>query len=180
MTAIDPALRDLIALTLAAIFGASAAMKVADVAMFESSLANYRLLPRAIEPIAACLVPLAEAACATSILFAASRTIAAAGLIALLAAFSGAIAINLARGRSNIDCGCFGPMLRQPLSAWLLVRNLILVALAAALMLPAGARVLAPLDYATMAFGAATLTALYAAANYALSNAPITQMLESM
>jgi hypothetical protein len=180
MMAVDPAQRDLIAVALAVIFGASAAMKFADLAMFESALANYRLLPRAFEPLAAYLVPVGEGGCAAGLLFAATRSVGAAVLIVLLAAFAGAIAINLSRGRTNIDCGCFGPMLRQPLSAWLVVRNLVLMALAAALLLPAGARALVPLDYVTIGFGAATLIALYAAANYALSNAPVTRMLESM
>ncbi len=178
MTAIDPALYLLTALALAAIFGASAAMKFADVAMFESSLTNYRLVPRALEPLVAYLIPLAEGACAAGLLFVPTRASAALALIILLASFTAAIAINLLRGRTNIDCGCFGPMLRQPLSAWLLMRNLALMALAAGLMLPAGARSLVPLDYATVAFGAATLIALYAAANVALSNAPMTRMLE--
>jgi uncharacterized membrane protein YphA (DoxX/SURF4 family) len=179
MTAIDPALRALIALSLAAIFGVSAAAKFADLDIFESSLANYRLAPRALERPLAYLVPIGEGACAIALVFAATRPAAAVGLVILLAAFTAAIAINLARGRINIDCGCFGPMLRQPLSAWLMLRNLVLAAFAAALLLPAGGRALVQLDYATIAFGAATLLVLYAAANYALSNAPVTRMLAS-
>jgi hypothetical protein len=179
MTAIDPVLRDLIAFSLAAIFGASAAMKFTDLAMFESSLANYRLLPRALERPFACLAPIGEGGCAIGILFAATRAAAAAGLLILLAIFTGAIAINLVRGRTNIDCGCFGPMLRQPLSAWLILRNFALVALAAALLIPAGVRALTVLDFITIAFGAATAVALYTAANVALGNAPVTRMLAS-
>ena len=179
MTAIDPALRDLIAFSLAAILGASAAMKFSDVAMFESSLANYRLLPRALERPFAYLVPMGEGACAAGILFAATRSAAAAGLLLLLAIFTGAIAINLVRGRANIDCGCFGPMLHQPLSGWLIARNVALMALATALLIPAGIRSLTMLDIVTIILGAATVVALYAAANVALGNAPVTRMLES-
>ena len=48
----------------------------------------------------------------------------------LLGLFSVAIGINLARGRSHIDCGCFQSALRQQLSISLLVRNGFLIALA--------------------------------------------------
>ena len=68
-------------------------------------------------------------------------------------------------------------MLRQKLSAWLVARNLVLIVLAGALLAPAGARALAPLDYATVTFGAATLLLLYAAANVALANAAATRLL---
>jgi len=35
----------------------------------------------------------------------------------LLALYTLAVVVNLARGRREIDCGCFGPAARQPLSA---------------------------------------------------------------
>jgi hypothetical protein len=46
----------------------------------------------------------------------------------LLSGFAAAIAINLARGRKAIDCGCFQSALRQPLRIVLVARNLLLVA----------------------------------------------------
>src|SRR6202011_4990388 len=96
-----------------------------------------------------------------------TRAIAAASLLALLTIFSGAIAINLARGRTNIDCGCFGPALRQELSGWLLLRNIFLAIVAAAVMLPENGRAIEALDVATMVLGATTLVILYASANIA-------------
>lgn len=52
------------------------------------------------------------------------RRVAGAGLgIALLAVFALAMGINLARGRWEIDCGCFQSGRRQSLSAGLIMRN---------------------------------------------------------
>jgi hypothetical protein len=178
MTAIDPVLSDVLALWLAAVFAGSAVMKFLDLETFRASVANYRLLPRWMEKPFASGVPLAEAAVALGLPFAAYRARAAAGLVALLAIFSAAIAINLARGRRDIDCGCFGAALRQELSGWLLARNFLLAGAAAAASLPFFERTLEPLDWATIALGGATLAVLYVAANVAIINAPRTRALE--
>jgi len=106
------------------------------------------------------------------------RDAAALGLLILLLLFTGAIGINLMRGRVNIDCGCFGPLLRQELSGWLLLRNLFLMILAAVILLPENGRVIEPLDLPTIVLGAATMVILYASANFAIGNAPKTCALE--
>ena len=180
MTAVDPAIRDLCAFALALIFGASGAMKVRDLEIFESSLANYRLAPSWMEKPLAYIFPILECAGAMGLLIASRRAAAASMLLAMLATFTGAIAVNLARGRRNIDCGCFGPMLRQELSGWLLWRNLFLMFVAAAVMLPANARALQSLDMVTILLGATTLVILYASANVAIANLPKLRALEAM
>ena len=177
---IDPAIRNLCAIALALIFGASGAIKLRDVEMFEGSLANYRLAPIWMEKPLAYVFPLLECAGALGLLVHSQRTTAATLLLALLIAFTGAIAINLARGRRNIDCGCFGPALRQELSGWLLLRNGFLMFVAAVVAIPAKPRVLESLDLATIAFGAASLVILYASANLAIANAPGTRALQAM
>jgi uncharacterized membrane protein YphA (DoxX/SURF4 family) len=58
------------------------------------------------------------------------RPLAAALAAVLLVLFSLLLAVNLARGRRP-PCGCFGSRSREPISAWSLVRNLGLLALAA-------------------------------------------------
>ncbi len=178
--AIDPAIRELCVLSLALIFGASGAMKLRDLEMFEGSLANYQLVPRWMEKPLAFLVPLIECASAVGLLMTSTRAMAASTLTVLLMVFTGAIAINLARGRSNIDCGCFGPALRQELSGWLLLRNLFLVILAVLVVFPESGRVLESLDAVTIVLGAMTLITLYASANVAIGNAPKTRALEML
>jgi hypothetical protein len=178
MPSIDPAIGDLLAIALALIFGASGALKLRDPALFAGAVANYRLLPARLESPVARALPLAECACAAGLIFAATRIAAAIGLVLLLGLFTGAIAINLRRGRADIDCGCFGPALRQPLSRRLVARNAALAIVALALTLPAGARDLQGLDRITIGLGATTLAILYVSANYAIGNLPRTRELE--
>jgi hypothetical protein len=180
MQNVDLALALSIAIALAVIFGVSGALKLRDLELFAGSIANYRLLPAWLEAPFAYLIPLAECACSAAILFSATRVPAAASLAILLCLFTGAIAINLARGRVNIDCGCFGPALRQNLSGWLLLRNFVLFAMVALVALPASVRTLEWLDGFTIALGAATLVILYASANYTLGNMPGTRALEML
>lgn len=174
---LDPAIQYLLALALAAILAGSAAAKFIDLDLFEGAVANYQLLPGWLEKPTAWAVPLCESACAAGLLFAATRGAAAAALEVLLGVFSGAIAVNLARGRRDIDCGCFGPALRQELGGALLARNLVLIAAAFLLELPVAPRALEPTDFVTIACGAVTLTMMYLSANYAIANAPRTRAL---
>jgi Methylamine utilisation protein MauE len=57
------------------------------------------------------------------------------GTVLLLASYAGAITLNLVRGRVHISCGCGGHD-RQPLSWWMLPRNLILIVAAMSATLP--------------------------------------------
>jgi len=180
MMAIDPAIRGLCALSLALIFGASGAMKLRDLELFEGSLADYQLAPTWMEKPLAYFLPTLECIAAVGLLPASTRTIAAAALAALLMVFTGAIAINLVRGRTSIDCGCFGPALRQQLSGWLLLRNLALMTIVAVVILPPTERAIESLDLLTIVMGAMTLVILYASANFAIGNAPKIRALEML
>jgi len=177
---IDPAISALLAYAQAAIFAWSGAKKLRDLEIFAGAVANYRLIPRAFEKAFARAVPVAECTCAAALLFPSTRTRAAVALLFLLCLFTGAIAINLARGRTNIDCGCFGPALRQGLSRWLLARNGALMLLAGFVAAPVLTRPIAWIDDVTIGMGAATLVCLYASVNYALGNAPHTRTLEAL
>ena len=101
-------------------------------------IANYRLLPSALTGPAALLLPPVELALGTALLLS-GHWLAALGAMALLLLFAAAMAINIRRGRSQIDCGCGRSQLRQPLS-WLLVgRNAVLAALLLPRLLPSPA-----------------------------------------
>ena len=56
--------------------------------------------------------------------------------MALLLTYAIAIAINLARGRRDLDCGCAGPNERRPIAAWMVWRNVGIAILLAAVLLP--------------------------------------------
>jgi hypothetical protein len=88
-------------------------------------------------------------------------------LIALFTLFGAALAINVLRGHTDIDCGCSGFIAarateRAPKSIgwWHVARALMLAALACAALAPATARELMWLDYSSA--GACTLFAVAA------------------
>jgi hypothetical protein len=86
---------------------------------------------------------------------------AALGAVALLVLYSVAIAINLVRGRREIDCGCFGPAARVPLSGGLVARNALLIGAAALVSLPVGARPLVWVDAFSVIVVVAVTTILW-------------------
>jgi hypothetical protein len=176
----DLAITWTLVVALSTLFAASAAMKLSDLGAFAAAAENFRILPRILVVPVAWTIPVLEAVSALGLLFAATRVAASLAIAALLAIFSVAIAVNLARGRREIDCGCFGPALRQTLSGWLLARNAILLAAAALAAAPAQVRPLETIDFATIAFGAATLVVLYGSMNYLLANAAWIRELERL
>lgn len=166
---IDPALALSARLGLALLFATAAAHKLRDPGAFRAALAGYRLAPGWTH--GAVVAALIAAELGVSFLLVASRRggIPAALLLSL---YTAAIGSGLARGLREIDCGCFGPAARQPLSPALVARNLALVALALAASLPAGARGLGWLDAVAICAAVALGALLYASANTLLANAP--------
>lgn len=123
-------------ISIACIFVTTAAAKLRHLSVFQGVLANYRLLPRwAIAPLHV-LLPLAEIAVGIAALLAPRPGAPCAALLFLL--FASAMAINLRRGRRDIDCGCHHSALRQQLSWTLVGRNAVLALTALATALPAG------------------------------------------
>ena len=170
--AMDPGLTWTFALALAIVFAASAAMKFASPAQFAAALANYKLLPAVTVIPAAWTIPLLETSAAMGLLFTATRPYAAAAAAVLLAIFTAAAAINLALGRRQIDCGCFGFGLRQTLNGWLVLRNLVLIVAAGAVAIPMRRRDLGALDLVSVLGGAISLNLVYLSMNYLLANIP--------
>ncbi len=180
MPTIDPAIVWTVSIALALVFGASAAIKLVDISEFRGALENYRIVPEELSLPAAVIVPLSELGCTIGLLIPRCHQAAAMLLIFLIAIFTAAIAINMMRGRLYIDCGCFGPMLRQPLSYWLLVRNGALMLLGGFVALPSGTRAITALDVVTITLAASTLVLLYGAANYLLANAPASNKMKRL
>jgi len=146
---IDPVVSVSLRCLLALLFAAAAWHKASDSSRFTSTLDAYRLLPSWLGRVTAKVLPVAEIAVAGSLLLPVYRW-AALGAVALLVLYSVAITINLARGRREIDCGCFGPSARVPLSGTLIARNGLLIAAAAMVSLPVSARSLVWVDAFTL------------------------------
>jgi len=166
---LDPALSLALRGGLALLLAAAAWHKLRDLTAFRAALAGYQLVPERALRVAACVLIAAELATASALVLS-SR--AAGAAVTLLALYTGAVALNLARGRREIDCGCFGPAARQPLSFALVVRNLGLIALGLVCALPVAARALVLLDGLTIAAGIALGALLHGAINGLIANAP--------
>ena len=155
------------------LFLVAAAHKLRDRGRFRATLADYRLLPAALVPAAGVFFPAIEAALAATLVVPALRAPGLAGAAALLAVYSLGIAINLARGRRDLDCGCAGPAARRPISGWLVARNVTLAAAALALLAPVRARTLVWVDGLTVLGGTTALAALHAAFDGLLVQVPV-------
>ncbi|SME97244.1 Methylamine utilisation protein MauE [Tistlia consotensis] len=118
--------------------------KLSGFAEFRQALADYRLLPEPVAGAAAAGLAAAEAAAAALLLVPGLTRVGALLAAGLMLLYGGAMAVNLLRGRSSIDCGCGGP--GQAISWLLVARNLALAALAVVALAPVAARPLGPFD----------------------------------
>jgi hypothetical protein len=157
---IDPAIGALLAGAFALLFVSAALHKLLHRAEFSEAFRAYAVLPPELARLAG-LVPLLELTVGVALLAGGSRAGAAAAGAALLVVYASAIAINLARGRRDLSCGCGGPNDRRPIAAWMVWRNLLLAALLAVTLLPWVARPLGAADALTIGAGTAVTALLY-------------------
>ena len=127
MVALHPILVVIAAGTLVCVFARAAMHKVTDLTMFVHPMGGYRLLPAALLRPAALGLLVIEIAVILGLIVPATRPFAAGIALVLLAIDAGAIAVNLVRGNTHIDCGCGGA--GQGLSWYLVARNAVLVML---------------------------------------------------
>lgn len=117
---------------LALLLATAALSKLTRIEEFYGVVRNFRLLPDGVSRAVAMVLPVVELAVAVGLVIGPLAVPAATAAAVLFAVFGVAIAINVLRGRTSIDCGCFRQGLKQGIS-WLLVgRNVVLTALAAA------------------------------------------------
>lgn len=155
----DPVAAGAVIGALALVLFGAAWHKWAEPNAFLMALSAYRLLPSSLLEGAARALPVMEAAAGIGVLVPATRTpalVAAAGLFLLYAA---AMAVNLARGRSYIDCGCGGAA--HPLSWSLVARNGVLASAALAVSGPTTERGFGWLDGITLVAGVLAFYAAY-------------------
>ncbi len=159
---LDPGPGYVIVLALALLFAQAAWHKWRALARFGAVLVAYRLLPASLAGALRVVVPACETAIAALLLPAATRPWATAAGVVLLLTYATAMAINLRRGRRDLDCGCTGPAERRPIAAWMAWRNLLLAALLALGGLPWAERPLSATDLVTIGAGLLVLALLYA------------------
>lgn len=118
------------------IFARAAWHKLSEFTEFTGFVADYRLVPeRFVVPVSWAIIG-AETAAVALQLVPQGRLLGLAIAVIMLLAYAGAMAINIGRGRTAIECGCGGAV--QPLSRSLVMRNGILAALGLLAMLPLG------------------------------------------
>lgn len=166
----DPAFQVSVSCALAVLWLLGAAHKLRDFAVFRATLREYRLVPKAAVGAAAMGIVGLETALGIGLLAGVGRWTGLVGSAALLTLYAGAMGVNLVRGRRHIDCGCMARGLGQPLSEWLVARNLVLAAAALAASLPAGSRALLWVDVISIGAAVSVLVALYAAFDRLIAN----------
>ena len=165
----DPAAKGAVIGALALVLFGAAWHKLSEPNAFLSALAAYRLLPDRFLDVAVRAVPLLEIALGAGMLVPTTRGVALIGVAVLMLAYAGAIAVNLFRGRSYIDCGCGGAA--HPLSWGLVSRNGVLAAAAFAVSGATVDRPLAWLDAVTLVIGVLAFYVAYLMADELLRQA---------
>lgn len=161
---VDPIPAAIVTLSLVALWLAAGLHKLADPRAFAGSLEAYDIVPRALLAPISRLLPILELALAAGLLVVATRPAAAVGGALLLLGYGVAIALNLHRGRRDLDCGCLGFGARSQISAALIWRNA-LAALASlcAGLLPRAQRTSTWMDTWTIIAGVVVIALLYLA-----------------
>jgi hypothetical protein len=161
---VDPVIAAIARVSLALLFAAAARHKLADWAAFRIVVHDYEILPRfAATPFAAGIVAV-EAALTVALLVPATASAAATAAAALLATYTIAIAINLARGRRTLECGCAPSRYRHALSEILLVRNTVLIGVCGLVWASVAERAWGSVDVLTVAGGVVVAAATWSAA----------------
>jgi uncharacterized membrane protein YphA (DoxX/SURF4 family) len=160
----------LILASAALLLAAAGAHKLRALRQFKDILEAYRVLPSAAARRLAWLVPCLELTAAMALLGEGTRRAAVLAAIGIWLAYAAAIALNLARGRRDLDCGCGAARDRRPIAPWMVWRNLLLAAGLGLCALPWSARRLDPSDFLTLAGGLAVCVMLYSAVDRLLGD----------
>ncbi|MFK7731423.1 MAG: MauE/DoxX family redox-associated membrane protein [Pseudomonadales bacterium] len=116
---------------------------------------------------------------ALAILIPASRPLGAALAIALFTIYFAAMAAQLLQGKRDLDCGCAGPLGSSTISAALLLRNAVLIALATFCLLGPGSLLIQASTAAlTLPFALLALI-VYACAEQLIANSQKLKLLQN-
>lgn len=169
LPAVDPVFGHAAAAGVGAVLLLGAADKLREPLLFRDAVENYRLLPERAVGVVARGLPLAEALAGALLLPVATRAAGALLALAVLLAVTAAVVVNLRRGRDRIDCGC-GGLVHTPLSVGLVLRNAVLMLLAAVAAAPVTARAVGWLDITATGFATLFALGLYALATALLGH----------
>ncbi len=168
----DPLIALTISLSLAALMAGAAAHQVFAWEQWLGVVRNYRLVPDGVTVALGVLLPCGEVLAAVLLLLPFDRPVGAGATALLLVIYAAAMGINIGRGRTNIDCGCFASRWRHGISRWMVGRNILLAILALALCLPTTPRPLTVFEVVVSVGIVVTLGFLYPVVGVAMERPP--------
>jgi hypothetical protein len=160
---LDPVFGYLVVTGIALLFATAGSHKLRGLSHFAEIVAAYRVLPPALARRIAWLVPCLELTIALALIWEPSRRPAVVAASGILIAYATAMAVNLVRGRRDLDCGCGTARARRPVAAWMIWRNSSLAAALGLAALPWSSRQLELPDFLTVMGGLAAGVMLYLA-----------------
>lgn len=165
LLAVDPLLGWIAAALSAALLAHAALLKFADLALLEQHLVAYGV-PGWLQPPLRLALPALELLAAV-LLLTPLREVGATAAAALMLVYAGAMAWHRLHGH-KLDCGCGGAPMTV---SWpLVVRNVVLSAIAGVALLPSTARELGLADFAVLAGALLLATVLHAAVHQVLAH----------
>ena len=159
---LDPAFGYLIIAGAALLFASAAVRKFQELGRFTEIFAAYRFLPAPLARRVAWLIPCIEIAIAVALSWTPGRRLGVASAALVLIAYATGLAVNLLRGRRDLDCGCGGPRGRRAIAAWMVWRNLLLAGAVGIAAMPWSTRFLGLTDALTVVGGLSACVLLYA------------------
>ena len=177
---IDPAISLATALSIAALLAAAAVHKAAAFREFVATVQNYQLIFPTAAPIFAAVLIAAELSIAGAMVAPTTRAVAAFGAAAIFTLYGAAIATNILRGRSEIDCGCSFGAASDRLTPTLVLRNTLLAVASIAAGAPIATRSLGMFDFAFVGLSVVAASSLYLAFEALRSNTVRFQAMESV
>jgi len=169
--AIDPVIGLTCRLLAALVFGSAALGKLRNLAQFTQVLRDYQILPARCVAPAAAIVIAAEGFITLAVWWRPLRAAAVCVAVILLASYALAIALNLWRGRREIDCGCSFGGTGEPISWVLPLRNALLASVSVIAGLPETRELSGP-GWGVAVVAAAALALCYRTWGALLANRP--------
>jgi uncharacterized membrane protein YphA (DoxX/SURF4 family) len=170
MPVLDPIYSLIVAVLVAFVFAHAATHKVLDYTRHVAIVADYRVMPAWFVPLLAPLVIVLEFTAAILVLFPATRPMGLILAAGLLLAYLFSIGMNLLRGRTSIDCGCGWGSQAHPISGWLLIRNLLFIAITLMALLPLANRSMHLADWILIALASSAVIAIYYVGDLLIAN----------
>lgn len=154
------------------LFGFSAYGKLRNPSVFFAKMKQYQLLPKNLVPFVGTVFIGIESILPFLFLWESTLSLSVALSVGLLAIFTIAIGINVIKGNTEIDCGCFlfGSKGGSTYLGWnLVLRNGVLMLLVSSLLLPVPYRELNWYDWLQVCFAILVFGVLYIAMNEILT-----------